>query len=184
MSEEAEVKQEEQQQEPSIEERAKGMGWVPKDEFRGAPDRWSDAETFVRRAEEELPIARATTRRLERELLEMKNTVKEFAAHHKAVAEREYQKALRDLKAQQKQAVAEADTERYDRIEQEIQQVHQERAQIAGQAAPPVDPEFSGWLDDNTWYESDRQLRVIADAIGKSLIDSGTGLRGRNFFDA
>lgn len=181
MSEEPEVK--EGQKESSSEDRAKGMGWVPKDEFRGDPNRWSDADTFVKRAEHELPIARATTRRLERELAEMKNAVKEFADHHKATSEREYQRALRDLKAQQKQAVAEADTEKFDQIEKEIAEAHKERATtVPIQQAPPVDPDFQEWVGENRWYNNNKRLHKIADAIGQDLIEDGSPLRGIDFY--
>ena len=52
------------------ESRARAMGWVPKDQFRGPAENWRDAGEFVRRGEEELPILRerlrSTTREIER----------------------------------------------------------------------------------------------------------------------
>lgn len=46
-----------------IERRAKDMGWAPRDHWRGAPERWVDAEAFVRRGEEIMPILQANNRK-------------------------------------------------------------------------------------------------------------------------
>jgi len=54
--------------EETAETKAKAMGWSPKDEFRGDPDRWVDAETYVRRGEEFIPFLRANNKKLEEEL--------------------------------------------------------------------------------------------------------------------
>lgn len=43
---------------PQIEERARAVGWVPKEEFRGDETRWVDAQAFLHRAEEVMPILR------------------------------------------------------------------------------------------------------------------------------
>ena len=50
---------------PTLEDRAAQMGWVPVDKFRGDPAHWVDAETFVKKGEEVMPILRANNRRLE-----------------------------------------------------------------------------------------------------------------------
>lgn len=48
----------------AIEAKAKAMGWTPKESFRGDPERFVDAETFLKRGEEVLPIVRAENARL------------------------------------------------------------------------------------------------------------------------
>lgn len=57
--------------------RAKELGWVPKDEFRGDPERWVDAATYVRRGEEFIPLLKATTRKQSEELAQLKTSLKE-----------------------------------------------------------------------------------------------------------
>jgi hypothetical protein len=42
------------------------MGWTAKEKFRGDPERWVDAATFVKNGEESLPILRERLRTLER----------------------------------------------------------------------------------------------------------------------
>ena len=58
-----------------IEQRAKDMGWAPREEWRGDPERWIDAEQFVHRGEEILPILRSTNRKLQDEVTALKNEV-------------------------------------------------------------------------------------------------------------
>lgn len=52
----------------SIEARARRMGWYPQAEYRGRPEDWMDAEAFVKRAEEEMPILRSQLRNLDAKL--------------------------------------------------------------------------------------------------------------------
>ena len=44
---------------------ATSMGWSPKESWRGDPDKWIDAETFVTRGREVLPILRANNKQLQ-----------------------------------------------------------------------------------------------------------------------
>lgn len=45
--------------EQDIESAAREMGWRPKEEFRGDPEKWVDAQTWVSRGENFIPILRA-----------------------------------------------------------------------------------------------------------------------------
>src|SRR2546421_12509972 len=48
--------------------KAKELGWAPKEEFRGNPEKWVDAETFLKRGEEILPLVKAQNRKLQNEV--------------------------------------------------------------------------------------------------------------------
>ena len=50
------------------EERARLQGWVPKDEFRGDPDKWKTAEDFLEWGEKIVPIQKERTIALESKL--------------------------------------------------------------------------------------------------------------------
>src|SRR3990167_1171885 len=67
--------------------KARRMGWVPKEEFRGDPSRWMDHERFLEWSEKSLPIQRerydALDRKfsgMERELGETKTKLTEAAS--------------------------------------------------------------------------------------------------------
>lgn len=117
-----------------IEERARRMGWTDQDEFRGHPDRWVDASTYVERTNEHLPILKGTLTTMEKKMVEqerlikdqsrrleeMQADVKEFVGYTRLAEERAYQKALTALKAEQRTAVEEQDLSKFDQISADI----------------------------------------------------------------
>ena len=59
-----------------IEVAAREMGWRPKEEFRGDPEKWVDAQTWVNRGENFIPILRADRDRTKTRLDEVSNELK------------------------------------------------------------------------------------------------------------
>ena len=51
--------------EVNVEQEARTLGWVPQEEFKGDPNRWVDADTFVERGHTVMPILRKNNERLE-----------------------------------------------------------------------------------------------------------------------
>jgi hypothetical protein len=115
-------------------ERAKRMGWVPQEEFRGNLDNWADAETFVRLAEESLPIAKGTIKVMEKKMAQqeealrdqtaaiesMKNDFAEFVQFSKASEQRAYDRAVADLQLKQREAVESGDVAAFDKATAEL----------------------------------------------------------------
>lgn len=52
-----------------IETQARELGWRPKEEFQGDPDRWVDADEFLERGQQIMPILKKNNQRLQQELL-------------------------------------------------------------------------------------------------------------------
>lgn len=173
--------------EKSFEERARRMGWRPKDEYGGDKSRWVDARTFIERGETELPILRERFRKqdtrlanTERELSETKNklgeatqVLVELRDMSRVAEERGYARASADLRDREMKAVAEADTATFAAIQQERQQLEQTRpkAKAAEPVAPPppapaappqLDPAIQHWIGENPWFNSDRVLNNYA----------------------
>ena len=67
----------------ALETKAKGMGWVPKAEWNGSPGAWTDAEEYIQRGEQIMPLLRATNRKLEDKL---SNTETELQKTRKLLA--------------------------------------------------------------------------------------------------
>lgn len=59
--------------EVDIETQARSLGWSPKEHFKGDPRHWVDAETYVNRGEQIMPILRQNNRKLEGELTSTKS---------------------------------------------------------------------------------------------------------------
>lgn len=125
----------------AIEERARRIGWVPKDEFRGDPDKWSPAADFLERGERTLPILLERNRKiddklgrvetenkaLKKQLDEMNGTLKEardtfveFRQSTANVERRAHERAREELREEMKTAVKSADLAAYDLAEAKL----------------------------------------------------------------
>jgi hypothetical protein len=173
---------------PDIEERARRMGWVPKEEFRGDLETWKDADEFVKYGEEILPVLRERLRKMDAsfadlhaKLEEQTKIVKDFAKYHKETEERAYQRALKELKQEQLAAVSDGDAERFLEIEKEIKEM--EKPEKAEKEPDDQLPEgFTEWQKDNNWYGVDAELSAYADSIGNFLVKTRPTLKGKAFF--
>lgn len=157
------------------EQRAREMGWVPKEEYSGDSAKWKSAEVFVALDE---PIKRIESQ--SQELKKVKLALDALREHHSKVAENEYQRAIRDLKTQRKQALVEGDIDSFDRLETEIEKAKDQFIEIkqrnvveAPTQSEVVNPEFKSWLNRNAWYESYSYMRQFADELGVKLHQQG-----------
>lgn len=184
--EEQAVEAEAQQPQRDYEEEAKQMGWRPKEEFRGSPDDWRDAETYVKRGEEFLPIVRSQLRKTEQQLNEtasrLEASEKDFALRLKRI-ENANQKALekqrlqmaQEIRRQQREAVKFGDEDRYDELaEQELDlyrdlEPEEEPVKEAQPQQAPAPKEVVEWANENPWFGSDMPLTHYAVEIDAKL---------------
>lgn len=181
--EQQEQEQQEQAQPSDTEKRAARMGWRPKEEFKGDPGRWIDAEAFVARTEQELPIALGTIKNLERRLADTEETIKQFARYAKSTEERAYNRALKDLQKQQREAVEVGDTAKFDAAQKEIDEVLQAKDR---QITPPTQPpernwDFEAWAGRNPWYGTDPDKTRIADEVSRAVVAAYPELVGKRW---
>lgn len=151
-----------------IEAQAREMGWLPKEEYAKDSDKdvskWVSADIFVARAPlfEKIEDQNKRLKSYEKTL----NDLKKFQA---SIAEREYKRALDDLKARKKEALSDHDLVAADEINEEILNLSKQ----APAATPAVPPEFTEWSERNAWYNEDEDLRDFADAKGNKLAAAG-----------
>lgn len=164
-----------------VEAEALKMGWTPKDQFKGDPDKWRDAAEFVERGRNMLPILRKTVEKQQAELLDLKKSMKEFAEYHSKTEQRAYAKAYGDLKAQQMEAVAAGDTEAFQAVDEKIEALHKDVAKNRPPAAPKDDqqddPIYNEWASRNKWMDTDKEMAAYAEGHGVYL-NKARGLTG------
>lgn len=149
-----------------VEVRAKRMGWTPKDDFRGNPEKWVDADAFVARADEELPLNRAEIRRLHQTITNMGQQLAQMQGSQGRIASAAYQRAVEDLERQKLAAVAVGDTQSYQALNQQVARVQQEYAPlIQPQQRNAVPTEVMDWVTENPWFDHDPELRHMATAM-------------------
>lgn len=194
---EQEIAQDEQSTQDSVsdvEKEALENGWIPEDRYHGPAEKWVDAETFVRRGREILPIVqgslkkeRERTRRLESELAEVRQTQQEWMAFKKKELEQQLDSRLAELKAARKDAVETGNGEQLNVIDDELHELRQAKTQQQTQQKPvqQVDPMFLEWVErpENSWYKEDGRARMMADIIGLQL-NKTQGLQGEALYNA
>lgn len=85
--------------ERDFEAEAKEHGWSPKEDFKGDVARWVDAETFMKRADEYMPLLKADKARLKRELESMRKDLRRATAHFEGAEQRAYDRAKAEIEA-------------------------------------------------------------------------------------
>lgn len=165
----------------TAEARATRMGWRPQSEFKGDQSKWIDAETFVKRGEEILPIVQANAKALEKALAEankrtdkLEKTLKEFGEYHTKSEERQYQRALADLVAQQEMFAEAGNVEGVRSTTEQIVDLGKEVSKVPKVEAEPGEPQhLVDFRADNPWFQKDSVMTGAALAIADELARDG-----------
>ena len=161
------------------ESEARELGWVPKEDFRGDETRWTDAETFVKRGETQMPLLKKQVETQKSEIDYLKRQVKKLAK----AEQNAYNSALEDLKRQQREAVEYGDVAAFEKVEKKIDalkaDIEDEKPQAGGENP---DMAFVEFRDANEWYdlgalpaatEVQARARVLADRLAEKMAAQG-----------
>lgn len=152
-----------------IEAEARAMGWVPEEEWRGAPPKggFATAAEFVEKGKTLIPFL---NRQIEREREKNERLNKTLRDEITGMKKRAYDQAYTDIQARQRQAVENGDADAFDKAEEEKKQLDEQVQQETTHAYnPDTDPVFTDWLDKNQWYNSDRQLARYANGVAPEV---------------
>ena len=159
-----------------VELRALDMGWRPKEEFSGDEADFVDAKEFIGRKPLYDKIASTT-----KQLKNVTQAVEALKEHFGKVQETEYNKALKALKEQRKQALVEGDADKFEQLDDDIKSTEREVDELREASSKPIvkeeptiHPEFANWQNKNQWYGSVRYMREFADELGGKLANTMT----------
>jgi hypothetical protein len=172
---------------------ARELGWLPKEEFKGDPSRWTDAETFVKKGDEVMPLIKAQNKRLKREIDDLKKQFRQASAHFGAAEERAYTRALAELTAKQEAAVESGDLNAHRAVSKEIDALSKEMPgkQANTASAEEARDAFDDWREANPWYdranlasaaETDVNARLYADRMTEKHIEKTKDMPPAEFF--
>lgn len=192
---------------PEVLSEAKSQGWVEKEHYRGNPNDWVDADKFVERGRQILPILRKNNENLVRDLNHTKEQLKEFreAAEEFKKFQREsyerkaqdYEKRIQEIKESRAQAITDGDGTKVNALDDQLDAA-KENLKEAKQAvkdvvstpvveevptSPAIDPTLQVWLDRNTWFGVDKRMTGIVNGIGESLRLEFPTLKGQPFLE-
>lgn len=183
---------------------AESQGWVPKDRFKGNESDWVDADVFVKRGREILPIVRKHNEDLKRDLAatkeqlrEFRQAAEEFKRFQKESFDRkveDYEREIKDLRASRAQAISDGDGTKVDQLDEALDAAKEKIAETKQaakeiQRATPapqqtdLDPVLKNWLNDKPWFGTDKRLTGIVNGIGDSLRLEFPMLVGKDFLD-
>lgn len=172
-----EIQQEEQPREVSKkEELAVQMGWTPKEEFKGNPEQWIDADRYVDRAFENPALTKTNLGKVlnqgvvtKKELAEVKKQLDEFGQMHMNAMKQQRETLLKEVTAKQREAVESGDVEKWEALEKEKESLTQDPSpkkeeQPQVKMPDPQEQEIAlDFFERNPWYHADPIARQRAD---------------------
>ena len=176
---------------------ARLMGWVPKEEFRGPEEHWVDADTFVERGRQILPIVKKNNKELTQKLLaleakdrERDAAISEWKTFMKETQEREravFTRQIAELREQKKQAISDGDGEAVLAIDDQIDAIREKQKEAKEAPVPAApkgpDPAFKSFMEENPWYGQDEDKTAYAEGIGAIVKRDHPHLTGKDFLD-
>ncbi len=172
------------------EQRAAEIGWSPQEAWRGDPEKWVDAETFLKRGEEIMPILRSNNRRLEeqnsqlrQQLTGLQDNMQEFVKTQQELLKERLEAQRKDLLAERKLAREAGDDEALDDVEARLDEVKAKKAKLEAAPPPPAvkpppdPPELRAWRETNTWFggtsREDQRKTALAMQLGREAQEEG-----------
>lgn len=186
-----------------FEKEAFKMGWIPRDQYKGDPERFIEAEDFVTRGKEFIPILRANNRKLETELSSVKGEVQqlrtllnagkeaieELTAHNTKATLTAATRHQRELKAALRAAEREGNETEVEQIETQLEEVDTTITEAktkttkgSRQDEPQEEsPALKEWKKENAWYGEDKEKTAMANAMATTLRAEGISVVGKPF---
>jgi hypothetical protein len=153
-----------------VERRARNVGWVPKDEFRGDPNKHVSAEEFLQRSDSLMPLMRRDNDKLHKRVNDLEGILKETRDAQKELLEftskaeqRAYDKAKAELQAKAEAAAANADQAGVRQAMHEMDSLTQPFKPTAPPPPKPnADPVIQDWIAREHWYRTSEALKGYA----------------------
>lgn len=146
------------------EQRAWDDGWRPEEQFEGDPTRWKTAREFNMYGEFQTEIRQLKSADRQKDK-DVEDRIAGLNKYHQA----QMDSKVKELKSQQREAVQNADTEEFDRIQGQIDDVKSQAEPAPTPAGQPdKDPTIAAWEEKNPWINADGEKANDAIAIWNS----------------
>ena len=203
MADEAEVQAQE-----AIEKDARAMGWSPKEEWRGDPDSWADAKSFVERGRQIMPILQRNNERLlgtlrtaearlqsmEQSLKAATTAIETLEASHDEDVKAQVAAAKADLQTELTEALRDGDHAAAAKLTTKLTELRDASVAAAddkgdnkgdeGQQRPTLHPEVRTWYEQNPDFLRNPRKVALANAVAAEFRSAGDARTGAAFLDA
>lgn len=141
---------------------ASELGWVPKESFKGDPEKWRPADEFIR-------AGRDIQKTLSSELRSVKQEVERFGRVASEITADRVRQRDEYWQQQHAKAVDEGDHAAANLAVQERQKLAQTQT-----AAPPAG--VNEWIGRNQWFNTDRAAQLRAQEVTERLSKQGVSV--------
>lgn len=166
----------------TVEDEARAMGWVPKDQYKGDPARWKPADQFVNDGKTVLPLLQSNLKKMTDKVTRMErehqSNLEGMRRANQIAMARERERIIAHYEQQKVQAVELGDTEGYHAATQaQIRDVRAFDDQVQKQQQPQlpegVTPELvegiQGFAQENPWFQVDDEMTKVAIRYSQGL---------------
>lgn len=164
-----------------VEREARGMGWQPKEQWKGAPEKWVDAAEFVKRGETFVPFLQhqrkllkgeveqtnARLAQVQAELQETRKTLEDLTTFNQTMAKDRQERRKAEIGAELKAAREAGDDVRVAELQNELGEVVKPApAPKSNGAAAPAQPVIMPWVKNflegnKEFFESPRKVALF-----------------------
>lgn len=188
-----------------VQREAEAMGWIPPTRFRGDPERFVDADVYIKRGNEVLPIVREQNKRLHTELEAVRTqsaqtaqalkaaqaAIEQMEERHTVATQRAVEDARKQVKAQLAAASEAGDHDGVAELTDQLTRMREAEKAPAPAAKPAAAPEpaftpppdLAEWNAENPWFGTNKRKTAMALAIAQELREAGDSAVGRVFYD-
>jgi len=166
-----------------IEQEAAADGWNPdKEKVEADGKEWVSAEEYVKRGSFFKKINEQG-----KVINELKSTIDKINEHNAKVAQREREKLVKEyeerisrLEDEKLQALEDGDHRKVVEIDKQLREKPPEEEKSGN---PEYDREFANFRTENSWYESDTEMRQYADIVGLGYYNVNPTATPKQIFD-
>lgn len=155
--------------EEEAESKARSLGWRPKEEFNGDDDKYTDAKTFLDKANTNIPMLRENARKTEQRNHRLEEQLKSMEEKLQALTKRAdeadragYERAIREIEARQRKAVAEGDIDEYDNLQKQKENLNVRPTQPENNTQQGLSTSeqiaIQVFESQNPWFRQDQDL--------------------------
>ncbi len=188
---------------------ATSMGWRPREDFKGDPEKWTPPDEWVERGKHVLPIMQQNNKRLQKELFtrdqklvtleqqfaDTRQQLERLDAHYTEANKRAVAQAKRDLLVSLRTARDEGDLEAEQEILGQLDDIRVAEKDTKESKKPDkkseaptsydkqLDPDTQAFLSDNPWYGEDKKRTKAYTRLAEDMRDEGVTSTGRAFMD-
>jgi hypothetical protein len=154
------------QPERNYETEAADMGWTPKDQWKGDPNNWKDAKTYVEHGADIVRITKAQLKAQEKDFAARLEKMEKVNAKTVEQLQKAHDKELADLKAQRREAIKAGDVDKAEKLDDQIDDLKDDapKAKLTGAALDKHNQKVQEeWVGKQDWWDTDEEMTGLGD---------------------